>query len=185
MGRRKIEIRMVKDTNTRQVTFSKRRTGLFKKANEISILCGAEVAIVVFSPGNKPYSYGHPGVDAVAARYFQQGPNGNEAQNGSSFEVAANKGMDSYNQLLNDVMRQLRENQKKGHQHDEAIDQLVGIQFSDFKKSLALLAKLKSRVNCIINDKLIDMDAAETMMLLSQKAVVGITDRLAKKRKMN
>ncbi|KAK7359431.1 hypothetical protein VNO77_01391 [Canavalia gladiata] len=167
MGRRKIEITLVKDPNSRQVTFSKRRTGLFKKANEISILCGAEVAIVVFSPGNKPYSFGHPGVDAVAAQYLQQEPN----QNGPFAEVAANSDMDRYNQMLNDVMGQLHEEERKGAQYDAAINGLTGTQFSDLEKSISLLAKLKSQVNCVISDKLVDIDAAETMMLLSQKAV--------------
>ncbi|KAH1235895.1 Agamous-like MADS-box protein AGL29 [Glycine max] len=71
MGHRKIEIAIVKDPNMRQVTFSKRRTGPFKKANELSILCDVEIAIVVFSIGNKPYSFGHPCVDVVATKFLQ------------------------------------------------------------------------------------------------------------------
>ncbi|KAG8058177.1 hypothetical protein GUJ93_ZPchr0002g25169 [Zizania palustris] len=35
---------------SRQVCFSKRREGVFKKANELSVLCGAHVAVVFFSP---------------------------------------------------------------------------------------------------------------------------------------
>ncbi|KAL4310610.1 hypothetical protein GQ457_01G041240 [Hibiscus cannabinus] len=72
MGRRKIEMKMVKDSSSRQVTFSKRRTGLFKKANELATLCAAQVAIVVFSPGGKPYSFGHPSVEVVAERFLNQ-----------------------------------------------------------------------------------------------------------------
>ena len=65
-------MKMVKDNSSRQVTFSKRRTGLFKKANELATLCGAEVAIVVFSPGGKPFSFGHPTVDSVSDRFLNQ-----------------------------------------------------------------------------------------------------------------
>ncbi|GMI70602.1 hypothetical protein HRI_000729500 [Hibiscus trionum] len=70
LGRQKVA--MVKMTNESHllVTFSKRRGGLFKKASEISVLCGAEVVIIVFSPGKKVYSFGHPSVDIVTDRYL-------------------------------------------------------------------------------------------------------------------
>lgn len=55
-----------------QVTFSKRRAGLFKKASEISTLCGAETAVVVFSPGHKAHSFGHPSVDTISNRFLNQ-----------------------------------------------------------------------------------------------------------------
>lgn len=57
-----------------QVTFSKRRSGLFKKASELCILCDVEIALVVFSPGEKVFSFGHPSVEAVIKRYFSQAP---------------------------------------------------------------------------------------------------------------
>ncbi|KAE8725405.1 Floral homeotic protein AGAMOUS [Hibiscus syriacus] len=49
MGRVKIEINRIENTTNRQVTFRKRRNGLLKKAYELSVLCDAEVALVVFS----------------------------------------------------------------------------------------------------------------------------------------
>lgn len=57
------------------MTFSKRRAGLFKKASEISTLCGAEVAMIVFSPSDKAFSFGNPSVESVLDRFL----NGNEA----------------------------------------------------------------------------------------------------------
>lgn len=54
MGRQKIEIKRIEKEEARQVCFSKRRAGVFKKAHELSVLCGAEIAIVVFSPAGKP-----------------------------------------------------------------------------------------------------------------------------------
>ncbi|RAL52208.1 hypothetical protein DM860_016057 [Cuscuta australis] len=41
----------------RQVTFSKRRKGLFKKAAELSVLCDAQIALIVFSPQGKLFQY--------------------------------------------------------------------------------------------------------------------------------
>lgn len=57
MGRGRIEIKKIENVNSRQVTFSKRRNGLFKKASELSILCDAEVAVIVFSNTGKLYQF--------------------------------------------------------------------------------------------------------------------------------
>ncbi|CAA7402445.1 unnamed protein product [Spirodela intermedia] len=57
MGRGKIEIKRIENTTNRQVTFCKRRNGLFKKAYELSVLCDAEVALIVFSTRGKLYEY--------------------------------------------------------------------------------------------------------------------------------
>ncbi|KAK8448205.1 hypothetical protein SEVIR_8G245725v4 [Setaria viridis] len=48
MGRGKIEIKRIENSTNRQVTFSKRRNGILKKAREISVLCDAKVGIVIF-----------------------------------------------------------------------------------------------------------------------------------------
>nr|ACR16043.1 GLOBOSA-like MADS-box transcription factor [Hypoxis villosa] len=49
MGRGKIEIKRIENPTNRQVTFSKRRHGIIKKAREISVLCDAQVSLVIFS----------------------------------------------------------------------------------------------------------------------------------------
>ncbi|KAM7278530.1 hypothetical protein ACFE04_005664 [Oxalis oulophora] len=57
MGRGKIVIRRIDNSTSRQVTFSKRRNGLLKKAKELAILCDAEVGIVIFSSTGKLYDF--------------------------------------------------------------------------------------------------------------------------------
>nr|BAK18556.1 flowering locus C-like protein, splicing variant 1 [Eustoma grandiflorum] len=57
MGRRKLEIRRIEDKNSRQVTFSKRRTGLMKKAKELGVLCDVDVAVVIVSSHGKLYDF--------------------------------------------------------------------------------------------------------------------------------
>jgi hypothetical protein len=76
MGRQKIEIRRIESEEARQVCFSKRRAGLFKKASELVVLCGAEVAAVVFSPAGKAFSFGHPSVEAILDRFAPTGAGG-------------------------------------------------------------------------------------------------------------
>lgn len=57
MGRGKIVIRRIDNSTSRQVTFSKRRNGLLKKAKELAILCDAEVGVIIFSSTGKLYDY--------------------------------------------------------------------------------------------------------------------------------
>uniref|UniRef100_A0A7N2MXD0 MADS-box domain-containing protein n=1 Tax=Quercus lobata TaxID=97700 RepID=A0A7N2MXD0_QUELO len=57
MTRRKIQIKKIDNTTARQVTFSKRRRGLFKKAFELSTLCDAEIGLVVFSATGKLFEF--------------------------------------------------------------------------------------------------------------------------------
>jgi hypothetical protein len=57
MVRGKTQMKRIENPTSRQVTFSKRRNGLLKKAFELSVLCDAEVALVVFSPRGKLYEF--------------------------------------------------------------------------------------------------------------------------------
>lgn len=57
MGRGKIAIKRIESITSRQVTFSKRRKGLLKKAHELSILCDADVSLIVFSSTGRLYEF--------------------------------------------------------------------------------------------------------------------------------
>ncbi|KAH7654643.1 MADS box transcription factor domain-containing protein [Dioscorea alata] len=57
MAREKIKIRKIDNATARQVTFSKRRRGLFKKAQELAILCDVDVGLIIFSPSGKLFEY--------------------------------------------------------------------------------------------------------------------------------
>ncbi|PKI47705.1 hypothetical protein CRG98_031838 [Punica granatum] len=57
MGRGRVQLKRIENKINRQVTFSKRRVGLLKKAHEISILCDAEVALIIFSTKGKLFEY--------------------------------------------------------------------------------------------------------------------------------
>ncbi|CAE6099952.1 unnamed protein product [Arabidopsis arenosa] len=69
MGRGKIEIKRIENPNSRQVTFSKRRSGLLKKAHELSVLCDAEVAVIVFSKSGKLFEFSSTGMKKTLSRY--------------------------------------------------------------------------------------------------------------------
>ncbi|KAH1060987.1 hypothetical protein AAZX31_02G174900 [Glycine max] len=69
MGRGKIEIKKIENLNSRQVTFSKRRNGLLKKAKELSVLCDAEVAVIIFSSTGKLYEFSNTSMEHTLSRY--------------------------------------------------------------------------------------------------------------------
>ncbi|XP_068658234.1 agamous-like MADS-box protein AGL15 isoform X2 [Aristolochia californica] len=69
MGRGKIEIKRIENATSRQVTFSKRRGGLLKKAHELAVLCDAEVALIIFSSTGKLFEYSSTDIKRVLARY--------------------------------------------------------------------------------------------------------------------
>lgn len=61
MGRGKIEIKRIENPTSRQVTFSKRRGGLMKKGHELSVLCDADVAVIIFSSAGKMFEFASSG----------------------------------------------------------------------------------------------------------------------------
>ncbi|XP_028777728.1 MADS-box transcription factor 23-like isoform X2 [Neltuma alba] len=69
MGRGKIVIRRIDNSTSRQVTFSKRRNGLLKKAKELAILCDAEVGVMIFSSTGRLYDFASTSMKSVIERY--------------------------------------------------------------------------------------------------------------------
>ncbi|KAG8048061.1 hypothetical protein GUJ93_ZPchr0008g13714 [Zizania palustris] len=57
MGRGRVELKRIENKINRQVTFAKRRNGLLKKAYELSVLCDAEVALIIFSNRGKLFEF--------------------------------------------------------------------------------------------------------------------------------
>ncbi|KAJ4959211.1 hypothetical protein NE237_026322 [Protea cynaroides] len=104
-GRQKIEIKRIQNLDHRQVTFSKRRKGIFKKASELCILCGVEIALIVFSPAGKVFSFGHSSVNSVINRFIGWSPVAQSNNDGSIRELS---------QRLTEVNEELETEKKRG-----------------------------------------------------------------------
>ncbi|KAL1552502.1 floral homeotic protein GLOBOSA [Salvia hispanica] len=65
MGRGKIEIKRIENSSNRQVTYSKRRNGIMKKAKEISVLCDAHVSVIIFANSGKMHDFCSPSTTLV------------------------------------------------------------------------------------------------------------------------
>ncbi|XP_061630139.1 myocyte enhancer factor 2aa isoform X6 [Phyllopteryx taeniolatus] len=71
MGRKKIQITRIMDERNRQVTFTKRKFGLMKKAYELSVLCDCEIALIIFNSSNKLFQYASTDMDKVLLKYTE------------------------------------------------------------------------------------------------------------------
>ncbi|KAF4363328.1 hypothetical protein G4B88_002075 [Cannabis sativa] len=118
-GRQKVAMVKMDNESNLQVTFSKRRSGLFKKASELCTLCGVELALIVFSPGRKVFSFGHPSVELVVDRFLnpQNYRTTSEATNSGTLqliEAHRNANVRELNQQLTHVSGQLDVERKHG-----------------------------------------------------------------------
>lgn len=71
MGRKKIQISRIQDERNRQVTFTKRKFGLMKKAYELSVLCDCEIALIIFNSTNKLFQYASSDMDKILLKYTE------------------------------------------------------------------------------------------------------------------
>ncbi|KAE8685720.1 Floral homeotic protein GLOBOSA [Hibiscus syriacus] len=65
MGRGKIEIKRIENSTNRQVTYTKRRNGIMKKAKEITVLCDARVSLIIFGSSGKMHEYCSPSTSLI------------------------------------------------------------------------------------------------------------------------
>ncbi|MED6207450.1 hypothetical protein PIB30_035929 [Stylosanthes scabra] len=82
MVRGKIEMKRIENATSRQVTFSKRRNGLLKKAHELSVLCDAQIALIIFSQSGRLIEYSSTSdVQQILERYRQYVANDDRINN--------------------------------------------------------------------------------------------------------
>ncbi|KAF9679033.1 hypothetical protein SADUNF_Sadunf07G0098000 [Salix dunnii] len=117
-GRQKLEMVKIPNDSNLMVTFSKRRSGLFKKASEIATLCGAEVTIIVFSPGKKVFSFGHPSVEKVVEQYQSGGIPPQTSGAYRLVEAHRNARICDLNMKLTQLQEELEMEKKRGEELD-------------------------------------------------------------------
>jgi hypothetical protein len=71
MGRKKIAIQRIADSRRRQVTFSRRRFGVMKKAYELSVLCNCDIGLIMFTSNEKLFLYSNRPMDDILLKYTE------------------------------------------------------------------------------------------------------------------
>ncbi|KAJ9135893.1 hypothetical protein P3X46_033018 [Hevea brasiliensis] len=112
-GRQKITMKRIENEDDRLIAFSKRRSGIYKKASELVTLCGAEVGVLVFSPAGKPFSFGQPSIESMANRFLENPP----PKDNTYPLVEAHRKMriDELNQQYSEMLSQLEAEKERGN----------------------------------------------------------------------
>ncbi|XVF40169.1 hypothetical protein PTKIN_Ptkin01aG0090000 [Pterospermum kingtungense] len=179
-GRQKIEMKKIENEDDRLITFSKRRSGIYKKASELSTLCGAEVGFIVFSPSGKPFSFGHPSIESIANRFLNKTPPPNDNTH-PLVEAHRQLRINQLSHQLNEVLNQLDAEKHKGKVLDQLtkgkethgwwnapIDQLnqkeLQDQYSSFEELRNnLYSKMREKSVAATSSVLAPMDPAQLM----------------------
>ncbi|KAJ1396370.1 hypothetical protein SESBI_32589 [Sesbania bispinosa] len=115
-GKQKIEIKEIKESKNLYNTFVKRKSGIFKKASELSTLCGARVDILMFSPCGRPFCYGNPSLQSMTRTGLDEGnplEGGNDDQLVEDSERPEIKELNEKNDALFDQLYVEKAGEKK------------------------------------------------------------------------
>ncbi|KAG5534302.1 hypothetical protein RHGRI_022434 [Rhododendron griersonianum] len=136
MAREKIQIKKISNSTARQVTFSKRRRGLFKKAEELSVLCDADVALIIFSSAGKLFQYSSSSMEGILERHDLHSKNLDKLEQPSTeLQADERRGAPRTKILLmrqaEKIMKEITQLQQKGMQlmedNEKLRQQVMGV----------------------------------------------------------
>uniref|UniRef100_A0A453R484 Uncharacterized protein n=1 Tax=Aegilops tauschii subsp. strangulata TaxID=200361 RepID=A0A453R484_AEGTS len=131
MARERRAIRRIESAAARQVTFSKRRRGLFKKAEELAVLCDADVALVVFSSTGKLSQFASSSMNEIIDKYSTHSKNLGKSDQQPAIDLNLEHcKYDSLNEQLAEASLRLR------HMRGEELDGLSVGELQQMEKNL-------------------------------------------------
>ncbi|KAL6174605.1 hypothetical protein ACLB2K_051251 [Fragaria x ananassa] len=167
MVRGKTQMKRIENAASRQVTFSKRRSGLLKKAFELSVLCDAEVALIIFSTRGKLFEFSscsrcfslNKTIDRFQKRTKDQGLSGKAARDHDHTELA-NEDTSSMSRRI-----ELIESSNRKLLGDDlescSIDELHQME-KDLERSLA---KIRDQKNLMLREQIEKLKEKEISLL--------------------
>ncbi|KAG6786714.1 hypothetical protein POTOM_008323 [Populus tomentosa] len=173
MVRGKTQMRRIENATSRQVTFSKRRNGLLKKAFELSVLCDAEVAVIVFSPRGKLYEFGSSRKLMVAMFDSDYGDENriNDSCSNNKTDDSDDEGGDallldiSVQETIERYQRHVKESNTNKHTSEQNVEQLKGEAASMIKKIEILeVSKRFKGLNQVFRDQIEQLKQKEKLL---------------------
>ncbi|XP_072503352.1 myocyte-specific enhancer factor 2D isoform X4 [Notamacropus eugenii] len=125
MGRKKIQIQRITDERNRQVTFTKRKFGLMKKAYELSVLCDCEIALIIFNHSNKLFQYASTDMDKVLLKYTEYNEPHESRTNADIIEALHKKHRECESPEVDEVFALTPQTEEKYKKIDEEFDKMM------------------------------------------------------------
>ncbi|KAM0937529.1 putative transcription factor MADS-MIKC family [Dioscorea sansibarensis] len=166
MGRGRVQLKRIENKINRQVTFSKRRSGLLKKAHEISVLCDAEVALIVFSTKGKLYEYSS---DSSMERIIERYEHYSYAEKALTMTEPESQG-DWFLEFgkLKAKIQIIQKSQR--HLMGEQLETLGIKQLQHLEQQLEnSLKHIRSRKNHLLSDSIADLQKKEKLLMEQNK----------------
>ncbi|KAF3614836.1 putative classical arabinogalactan protein 5-like [Capsicum annuum] len=172
IGRRKLEIKRIQDKNCRQVAFCKRRQGLIKKANELSILCNVDVGVVIISKNGTGRLHEYSSTNSVTG-ILQRYESHVQAEKEISGEHSMYSSM-KIGELLQTAERQLEETNADGH----TVTDLIHLQ-NELQTSLT---QIRSKKTQLMLETVKDLLEKEKQLREEKKILKNNRARMKKKK---
>ncbi|KAL7601642.1 hypothetical protein Lser_V15G21679 [Lactuca serriola] len=155
MGRGRVTLKRIENKINRQVTFSKRRSGLLKKAHEISVLCEADVALIVFSTKGKLCEYASDAsMESILERYDRHSYTERQLNEGTTHQTQENWSLE--HAKLKARIEVLEKN--KRHLMGEDLDSLSLKELQNCEQQLdTALRRLRLRKNQLMLETISDL----------------------------
>ncbi|PQM38558.1 APETALA3-like protein transcript variant 1 [Prunus yedoensis var. nudiflora] len=141
MARGKIQIKRIENATNRQVTYSKRRNGLFKKAHELTVLCDATVSLIMVSSSGKIHEYISP--STTTKQFFDQFQKTKGVDIWSSHYEAMQEHLKKLKEVNRSLRKQIRQRVLGECLNDMSFDELRGVE-QEMKALLMLFASARS-----------------------------------------
>ncbi|XP_038906882.1 agamous-like MADS-box protein AGL19 [Benincasa hispida] len=182
MVRGKTQMKRIENATSRQVTFSKRRNGLLKKAFELSVLCDAEVALIIFSPRGKLYEFSNCSMNKTIDRY-QNRTKDLMASNNAVEDMQLEKEYDSFSMTKKLEHLEVCKRKLLGDGLDLcSIDELQQLE-RQLERSLS---KIRSRKYQMLKEEIMKLKEEEKMLLEENAALqIKVRTESSKKQESN
>lgn len=140
MARRRVEIKKIEDRSKRQITFTKRRQGLFKKAGELCTKCNAQVAVIAFSMAGNAYAFGDPSVQSVVNRYLNSAASSSKIEPFSDQDLARFKAEKKVGEILDKAI------DKKGGSRRLWDAEIENLDFNELEQLKITMEEMKKKL---------------------------------------
>nr|APY18454.1 SEP4 [Cymbidium goeringii] len=167
MGRGRVELKMIENKINRQVTFAKRRNGLLKKAYELSVLCDAEVALIIFSNRGRLFEFCSSSSMMKTLERYQKC-----SYNSSETTIPSKETQNSYQEYLKLKARVEYLQRSQRNLLGEDLGQLTTKELEQLEHQLEMsLKQIRSTKSQLMLDQLCDLKRKEQMLQEANRAL--------------